>query len=418
MTMKRFNKKLYYKYFDLMRISSFLGDSVQEKRATATMNVLLANPEADFERATLSTFGNLGLSVVTINEIQEYQITRQINYIENYLSQVPEWLRMLILTDFFDTTQLAQICREEKIKTKDILLSYFRGNKAKVLFGKEKALLNAHYVETFDNPNFPLAFAHSYDDSSKLRKSISGVPILGCFHNHTQYSDGQLTLRELHKIATLHGRLYVGVSDHSKTVTGMSEQEVLRQHAEIDELNAQGGCYILKSIECEIMSNGMLELNNNCLKMMDYVIAAVHHNINITKREAEQRVVRAIEHPLTSMLAHPSARMYKKKAELFVDMYKIIDACVSNGVAIEINGDPARLDLDPRYIDYALSRGAVFALNSDTHNSNGFLNINNSIAIAEMYSIPPERILNTFNESQLKNYFNTNKQRHLPKCYL
>ena len=91
-----------------------------------------------------------------------------------------------------------------------------------------------------------------------------------------------------------------------------------------------------------------------------------------------------------------------------VDMYKIIDACIANGVAVEINGDPDRLDLDPKYINYALNKGAMFTLDSDTHLANSIYNINNATKIAYDYHIPAERCLNTMGLSELKTFFSKN----------
>lgn len=123
----------------------------------------------------------------------------------------------------------------------------------------------------------------------------------------------------------------------------------------------------------------------------------------------ESRLIKAIENPLTKILAHPSARIYKKKPPVNVDMHKIIDACIQNNIVIEINGDPSRLDLDPKYIGYALDKGAYFSVDSDTHSLNGFFNINNSILIARELNIPPERCINTFTSSELDEFFDSLK---------
>jgi DNA polymerase (family 10) len=130
--------------------------------------------------------------------------------------------------------------------------------------------------------------------------------------------------------------------------------------------------------------------------MFDYVIVAAHRDTNMIKSDATNRLIKAIENPATNILAHPSSRLYGKNVGLFVDMQRVIDACIYNHVIIEINGDKDRLDLDPKYIDYALNKGAMFSLDSDTHSEAGFYSINNSISISEDYRIPPERIINTY----------------------
>ena len=162
---------------------------------------------------------------------------------------------------------------------------------------------------------------------------------------------------------------------------------------------------IFRSVECEILIDGDLDLDESCLQSCDYVIAAVHCDMFMTKSAAMRRLLRVIENPHTNILAHPSGRMYKKKPELFIDMYQIIDACIANHVVIEINGSPERLDLDPKYVRYALERGAFFSLDSDTHAKSDFYNINNAIRIAEDYHIPPERIINTFSEEEIHQFW-------------
>ncbi len=149
------------------------------------------------------------------------------------------------------------------------------------------------------------------------------------------------------------------------------------------------------------MSNGKLDISDDYLKRCDYIIAAVHTNTRMTKSDATNRVINAIDNTYTNILAHPSSRLYQKNVGLYLDMEKIIDACVANNVALEINGDADRLDLDPRYIKYAIKKGAYFTIDSDTHSLEGFRSINNAIRIAEDSHIPPERILNTHKKEEL-----------------
>lgn len=239
--------------------------------------------------------------------------------------------------------------------------------------------------------------------------SFRGSKIRGNFHNHTTFSDGTLSLEELISLAILHHREYIGISDHSKKVNGVDEHSLEIQHQIIDKIRSTQNIHILKSIECEILDDGNLDLSPYCLEKLDYVIAAVHSNAQQPRKLMESRLIKAIENPLTKILAHPSARIYKKKPPVNVDMHKIIDACIQNNIVIEINGDPSRLDLDPKDIGYALDKGAYFSLDSDTHSLNGFFNINNSILIARELNIPPERCINTFTSSELDEFFDSLK---------
>lgn len=117
-------------------------------------------------------------------------------------------------------------------------------------------------------------------------------------------------------------------------------------------------------------------------------------------------MIKAIENKNANILAHPSSRLYQRKVGLYTDIHKVIEACVRNNVAIEINGDPDRLDLAPEYIKYAIECGAMFTVDSDTHNAIGFKNINNALRIAADNSIPTDKILNTKSVKELHTFFN------------
>lgn len=197
------------------------------------------------------------------------------------------------------------------------------------------------------------------------------------------------------------GRNFIGISDHNKKLNGITEESIDIQHTEIERINKKVNITILKSIECEILKDGSLDFERNELQKFDYVIAAVHRDTNMTKNEATNRLIKAIENDYTTILAHPSSRIYNRNVGLYLDMKKIIDACVDNNVIIEINGDPDRLDLDPSYINYALKRGGLFSVDSDTHSQNGFININNAIHIAYDNNIPSEKIINTWSLQEL-----------------
>lgn len=141
------------------------------------------------------------------------------------------------------------------------------------------------------------------------------------------------------------------------------------------------------------------------LSKLDYVIVACHRDEMMSKKDATNRIIKAIENKHSNILAHPLARLYQKKVGLYLDMHKVIDACIANQVAIEINGDPDRLDLSPEYIGYAINNGAMFTIDSDTHTEHSFKNINNAIRIAEDKLIPAEKILNIKPLNELKLFF-------------
>lgn len=389
------NKRLYFNYFDLFRVSEFCGQSADSYRAQRNMAIIQKNFDINLISLPINELQVLGFDLQTCEEIIEFSLCNNIGYISSVLSYVEKWILNLILPDFFSLSLLRNIFLTQNITTKHQLESYFASSEAMSLYGSEQAELYNYFVRNSDNSSFPKEYLNrSY---SGLLSEVDGKYLYGNFHNHSTFSDGKLSINELRILAKSHGKSFIGISDHTKRVNGIDEDAVINQHLEIDYLNnSDSSCRILKGVECEILPNGTLDFSRSVLETFDYVIIAAHRDTNMIKSVATNRLIAAIENPAANILAHPSARLYGKNVGLHLDMHKVIDACVANRVVIEINGDTDRLDLDPKYIDYALNRGAIFSLDSDTHSREGYLNINNSISIANDYHIPSSSIINTY----------------------
>ena len=385
-----------------MRVSAFLQEKNIYLRASSNLSLIKANMETEIVSLSPISLLKVGFDLITIKEIKEYQETGDIKSIKEYVGQLEAWIQDIILSDFFDIEMISNVFVEEKIQSKEQLSAYFMSKKSEERFGRQESELFSFYVNSTNWTSFPVKYRTKYTEDDIVTPFVRGRKIWGNFHNHTLYSDGKCTLSELKELAKSCGRTYIGISDHTKRVNDIDESAIIKQYREIEELNnSEHNFVILKGLECEILTNGQLDIPDYYLKSCDYVISAIHSDTCMKKVEATNRLVRAIENPYTNILAHPSSRIYKKKVGLFIDIYKIIDACIANNVAIEINGDADRLDLDPLYIEYALNRGAYFTVDSDTHSFEGFRNINNAIKIAEDQCIPPERILNTFQMESL-----------------
>ena len=396
------NKRLYYIYFDLERISSFLQDESVNIRANRNLSIIDSLLDVDIISLSKECLASIGFCHISIEEIYEFKGKGEIKFVKEYKQKIDDWLLPLLLPNFLDVYLISNIIKKEKIESKKHLLSYMQSQLAIETLGRDYAELNAYFIENMDGENFPMKYRRKYSSIDPLLMHVNGCPIKGNFHNHTLYSDGICSLYDLKLLGKDSNREYVGVSDHTKRVQGVDEKNLHKQHVEISELNTSACPVLLKGLECEILPNGDLDMSEECLKECDYVIAAVHRDVYMTKQEANRRIISAIESPYTKILAHPSAYLYRKNIGLYLDMRKIIDACSANNVSIEINGDADRLDLHPQYIDYALNKGILFTLDSDTHSVDGFKSINNSIKIAEDYKIPPEKILNTYSLDQLK----------------
>ncbi len=403
--MNRFKKKLYYKYFDLLQISSFKGDIGEELYASKVLGWLKScKSEEVYDIDNINIPASIPKFRILV-ELHEFKERGNISYIDNYLESIPKWLRNIVLPGYFDNKKLSGIINSNQIDSVQDMIAYFRSLKSIKEFGLEISNLYAHIVSSIQWRDFPYQYANHYTRSDRLLNTLDGRTLKGNFHNHTLYSDGTCSITDILSLAEAHCKEYVGISDHSKRLQGVDEESLQLQWNEIDAAQSKSHCRILKSVECEILPNGSLDLSLYLLSELDYVIIAIHSDICMVESEMERRLIRAIENPFSNILAHPSGRIYDKKPPILVNMKKIIDACVANNVAIEINGDPSRLDLGPDLIEHALNKGALFTLDSDTHRYEGYWNINNSIRLASDFHIPPEQCLNTFDYCDILKYF-------------
>lgn len=225
----------------------------------------------------------------------------------------------------------------------------------------------------------------------------------GVVHAHTTYSDGLHTLRDMADHAFRLGYAYLGITDHSKTAVyaqGLPVERVLQQWREIDNLNqeyAQAGkaFRILKGIESDILADGSLDYDTDILAGFDFVIASVHSNLRMDEAKATQRLLKAIENPYTTILGHPTGRLLLSRPGYPIDHRAVIDACAAHGVAIELNANPHRLDLDWSWIPYAMEKKALIAINPDAHSKEGIHHIRYGVRSARKGGLCAEACLNT-----------------------
>ncbi len=239
----------------------------------------------------------------------------------------------------------------------------------------------------------------------KIPQLITDANLKGPLHNHSIWSDGQNTIEEMALWCMQRGYQYLGMADHSKSAfyaNGLSIERVLAQHEEIDKLNSKYPQFkILKGIESDILNDGSLDYPNEVLAQFDYIVASVHSNLKMTEEKAMTRLIKAIENPNTHILGHPTGRLLLMREGYPIDHKKIIDACAANGVHIEINANPYRLDLDWRQIGYAIEKGVLLSINPDAHNTEGFLDMHYGILTARKGGLSKSGCLNSFNIDEL-----------------
>lgn len=221
---------------------------------------------------------------------------------------------------------------------------------------------------------------------SKLEMLVSRSAIRGVVHTHSTYSDG---IHSIYEMATESQRLgyeYLVISDHSRSAfyaNGLSIDRLLIQWQEIEALNAQLSSFrIFKGIECDILTDGGLDYPDAILAQFEVVIASVHSNLKMDEDKATKRLIRAIENPYTRILGHPTGRLLLSRPGYPIRHKEVINACAQHGVAIELNANPYRLDLDYRWIDYAMQKGVLISINPDAHSKTGLQDIRHGVVAA------------------------------------
>ncbi len=249
-------------------------------------------------------------------------------------------------------------------------------------------------------------FEWSPEFPEKVKNLINYKDLKGCLHNHSTWSDGKNSIRQMADWCINQGWDYFGIADHSQTAryaNGLNEDRVFSQWAEIDALNTEFGqnFRILKGIESDILGDGSLDYTDDILSQFDYVVASVHSIMKMDIRTATSRIIKAVENPFTSILGHCSGRILLKRSGYPLDYEKVIDACTANHVAIELNAHPSRLDMDWQNLARAIDKGAIIAINPDAHEDAGMAYMQHGVWMARKAGAPKELVLNAFNRQGL-----------------
>lgn len=275
----------------------------------------------------------------------------------------------------------------------------------------------------FINSDFPFVIpemreSEYFEASSGLRENsrLDFKDFKGLLHFHSTYSDGQSTLEEMINEARKLGFAYCTVCDHSKAAfyaNGLSEDSVLKQKEEIKGIKTELNFPVFLGIECDILKEGELDYSEEFLENFDFIVASVHSLFKMTEEEMTQRIIKAVENPYTDLLGHPTGRLLLSRAAYQLNIKKIIDACAANNVAIEVNANPFRLDLDWRMIYYARSKGCMFSINPDAHSTEGIRDIHYGIRTARKGGLQPEEVINCFDLEKFKNFLKRRVKREV-----
>jgi len=225
----------------------------------------------------------------------------------------------------------------------------------------------------------------------------------GDLHSHTKWSDGKSTMLEMARGARERGYRYLGVTDHSPRITvvhGLDAERLLAQSREMAEVQEQvEGMTLLQGIEVDILEDGSLDLPDAVLEILDFVLASPHVKLRQDPAAMTERMLRAAAHPHVDLIGHPTGRRPGSREGATYDFDLVFKEAAKHGIAVEIDTDPARMDLSPEMARLALECGCNFALSSDAHSPAEFDYVPMGAWMARRAGIPQERILN-FNLDQ------------------
>ena len=238
---------------------------------------------------------------------------------------------------------------------------------------------------------------------------LTETDLVGALHCHSQYSDGGAPIADMAAAARARGLRYLGVSDHSQSNTyagGLSRDAIVQQHDEIDALNAQYAAEradfrVLKGIEADILPCGRLDYDTTFLDRFDFVIGSVHTRYGMNERQMTDRVLKALDDPHLTILGHPTGRLLLTREPYAIDLGEVIRKAGHVGVAIELNADPHRLDIDWRACKLAHDAGTLVSIGPDAHSPQGLDHLEMGVAIARKGWLTPVDVLNSRTADQV-----------------
>jgi DNA polymerase (family 10) len=244
------------------------------------------------------------------------------------------------------------------------------------------------------------------EDQGEIEGAIDGklphdlltlADIKGMVHCHTTYSDGKHTLEQMVGAAEEMGMKYITITDHSPTAFyagGLKVEELYRQWDEIDELQSKTKIKILRGTESDILANGGLDYPDRILEQMDCIVASVHARYKMDSRKMTERIVNAMRQPVFKIWGHALGRLIQRRPPFECDIERILDVIAESKAAIEINGDPYRLDLEPRWVREARKRKIKFVISVDAHSMGALNNVKFGVAMARRGWVTRREVLN------------------------
>jgi DNA polymerase (family 10) len=224
--------------------------------------------------------------------------------------------------------------------------------------------------------------------------------VQGLVHCHTTYSDGRHTVLEMARAAEALGMRYMTITDHSPTASYAQGLDVDRLRAQWDEIarvQEQVSVRLLRGTESDILADGALDYPDDVLERLDVIIASIHARHRMDADRMTERIVRAMRHPCFKIWGHALGRLVLSRPPIEAHVEQILDTIAASRAAIEINGDPHRLDLPPRWVRAARERGIHFVISTDAHATGELRNVRYGVAMARRGWVRRGEVLNTLN---------------------
>ncbi len=245
----------------------------------------------------------------------------------------------------------------------------------------------------------------------RLPELVDLEDVKGDLHIHTNWSDGGFSIEEMASAAVEMGYSFMAVTDHSKSVRvarGLDEERLLRQVEEIERLNASlSGFYILKGVEVDILPDGSLDLSDDVLSRLDWVVASIHSRFN---EDATERLIRAMENPYVTCIGHPTGRMLFQREPYPADWERVFEVAAETGTCLEINAHQDRLDLPDVLVKAARERGVRFAIGTDAHHKGQLWMMRLGVGVARRGWLEARHVVNCWSLEELRDFVNKKRR--------
>lgn len=235
--------------------------------------------------------------------------------------------------------------------------------------------------------------------SGRLPTLVEQKDLRGLLHCHTNYSDGASTVAEWAETCRAAGYEWIGITDHSQSspyAVGLAPAAIATQRAEIDAANrTASGFAVLQGVEADILADGTLDYGSETLDRFDFVIGSIHSRFGMSEAEMTRRVLSAMDDPHLAILGHPTGRLLLAREPFAIDLEKVLAKAALRGIAVEVNADPHRLDLDWRTVRQARDMGVTISIGADAHSTGGMTNVAVGLGVARKGWVEARQVLNT-----------------------